>query len=528
MSRGNSVQEILPGENEFVGEVKELAIEFKEDAEKENPETVVNSMSWRRGANSVPRGTIYTAFASWTSRKYYGDWFDYVEGNWSDLARDAIEELYENHDGFRSTMNRNITVVDERHKKVGPLSEVGKQGGLTQDKDMEDEYETLYGAGVVDEDGNVNKSKLRGLVFRFAEEADKVDGESEAVNVDDLKTRFDEWMLRRIGGEWSKFTTQIVETSTVKTAVKYMWNTDEEFQSLIAEKWYDISDEQDELSEREKRQKKQNLSGYNDNRISGSDSSDGNSDSSSDTQERDRRGSERVNIDSNTVLNGDSTELIDDLIESDVEIDAVITDPPYGQSYDSRGDDHSVIEGDDNLKKALGMTEEVLKKCRTTMSSGSPIVCFAGDTSLAGVMEMIDRWYKLKPVCIWDKDWVTTSSMADTPMAWRKSHEYAVIGAYKSPRVENENRHDGTVWKQKRLSGDKMEHPTQKPVELMKYVIESLTEEGDVVFDPFAGSGSTLVAAKQLDRGYIGIEYDEEHYETIESRLSQDTLAGWA
>jgi hypothetical protein len=174
------------------------------------------------------------------------------------------------------------------------------------------------------------------------------------------------------------------------------------------------------------------------------------------------------------------------------------------------------------------MTEEVLKKCRMTMSKGSPVVCFAGDTSLSGVMEVVERWYTLKPVCVWDKDWVTTSSMADNPMAWRKSHEYAVVGSYGDPRVENENRHDGTVWKQKRLSGDKMDHPTQKPVELMKYVIESLTEEGDVVFDPFAGSGSTLVAAKQLDRGYIGIEYDEEHYETIESRLSQDTLAGWA
>lgn len=67
-------------------------------------------------------------------------------------------------------------------------------------------------------------------------------------------------------------------------------------------------------------------------------------------------------------------------------------------------------------------------------------------------------------------------------------------------------------------------HPTQKPVRLMQALIELTTTEGQVVLDPFAGSGSTLVAAKHLNRRYIGFEASSEHVETCKSRLSASTL----
>src|ERR1700686_2990168 len=63
-------------------------------------------------------------------------------------------------------------------------------------------------------------------------------------------------------------------------------------------------------------------------------------------------------------------------------------------------------------------------------------------------------------------------------------------------------------------------HPTQKPVPSLKPVIEAFTRRGDIVLDPFCGSGSTLLAAKILGRRYIGIELDAEHSKTAERRLS--------
>ncbi len=68
------------------------------------------------------------------------------------------------------------------------------------------------------------------------------------------------------------------------------------------------------------------------------------------------------------------------------------------------------------------------------------------------------------------------------------------------------------------------QHPTQKPVELIKYLISKFSEEVETVFDPFLGSGTTAVAAKQLGRKYIGIELSEKYCEIARQRLRQDTL----
>lgn len=70
------------------------------------------------------------------------------------------------------------------------------------------------------------------------------------------------------------------------------------------------------------------------------------------------------------------------------------------------------------------------------------------------------------------------------------------------------------------LSSDTGLHPTQKPLKLMELLIELTTTENQIVVDPFCGSGTTLVAALKLHRKYIGIEQDEEYYETTLKRLS--------
>jgi adenine-specific DNA-methyltransferase len=69
-------------------------------------------------------------------------------------------------------------------------------------------------------------------------------------------------------------------------------------------------------------------------------------------------------------------------------------------------------------------------------------------------------------------------------------------------------------------TGNKL-HPTQKPVAALKPLIEAFCPAQGIVLDPFAGSGSALVAAQQIGRQYLGIEIDEQHCRTATARLQE-------
>ena len=64
-------------------------------------------------------------------------------------------------------------------------------------------------------------------------------------------------------------------------------------------------------------------------------------------------------------------------------------------------------------------------------------------------------------------------------------------------------------------------HPTQKPVEVMKWLINRLTNESDLILDPFMGSGSTGVAALNTNRRFIGIELDEKYFNIAKKRIEE-------
>lgn len=69
-------------------------------------------------------------------------------------------------------------------------------------------------------------------------------------------------------------------------------------------------------------------------------------------------------------------------------------------------------------------------------------------------------------------------------------------------------------------SKEKVEHPTQKPVKLLKYLIRTYSKEGDTVLDFTMGSGSTGVACMELNRDFVGIELDKKYFELAEQRIT--------
>ena len=96
------------------------------------------------------------------------------------------------------------------------------------------------------------------------------------------------------------------------------------------------------------------------------------------------------------------------------------------------------------------------------------------------------------------------------------------LGAYNIDEWKNYSSLTSNMIKIKSEKSDHGYHPTQKPVALLEALIKLTTKENHVVLDPFCGSGSTLVAAKNLNRNYIGYEISEEYYQIAKKRLKID------
>jgi DNA modification methylase len=108
-------------------------------------------------------------------------------------------------------------------------------------------------------------------------------------------------------------------------------------------------------------------------------------------------------------------------------------------------------------------------------------------------------WYK--------RDGLPVRTFADCELAWTSFD--------KNAQVFN-CRWDGFVRDSRE---QKVAHPTQKALEVMKWCVEAFSDKGDVILDPFLGSGTTAVAAKMLGRHYIGIEREPEYLEIARKRL---------
>ena len=107
-----------------------------------------------------------------------------------------------------------------------------------------------------------------------------------------------------------------------------------------------------------------------------------------------------------------------------------------------------------------------------------------------------------------------------TPYKYKKqgavSKSYGTHNYQEKEWVNEGKRYPNTLLSFKK---DRGLHPTQKPISLMEFLIKTYTNEGDMVLDNFMGSGSTGVAAKNLNRNFIGIEKDPEMFKIAESRL---------
>lgn len=215
---------------------------------------------------------------------------------------------------------------------------------------------------------------------------------------------------------------------------------------------------------------------------------------------------------------GDSTEPNDVAKLSVDTVDAVITDPPYGVDYVGKTKDKLKIQNDKNvdisglLHAAFG---NAIRLCRpggawwVTAPPGPPFLIFAQALHRLGV------W---RQTVVWVKD-----AMVLGHSDYHYRHEPIFYGwAPGAPHQPPPTRDKTTVWEFPRPKASK-KHPTMKPVALLARAMADTIPVDATVYDPFLGSGTTLIAAEQMQRRCVGVEIEPKYCDVIVERWEKLT-----
>ena len=241
----------------------------------------------------------------------------------------------------------------------------------------------------------------------------------------------------------------------------------------------------------------------------------------------------------NLVINGDSKSM--PIPDNCVHL--VVTSPPYNAS--------KAYDEDLSLAEYLSLLHEVFAECYRVLAPGGRMIVNVANLGrkpyipLSSHINLImhEIGFMHRGEVIWDK-----SASAGSSCAWgsfqsasnpclRDIHEYLLMfskGDYKLPRSKEERangridtigkdefiQQTKSIWSFPTESAKRVNHPAPFPVELPKRCIEMFTFTGDIVLDPFLGSGTTAVAAKMSGRKYIGCDLSAEYCAIAEDRLA--------
>ena len=227
-----------------------------------------------------------------------------------------------------------------------------------------------------------------------------------------------------------------------------------------------------------------------------------------------------MNIDE--IYLGDAYELIKRI--PDKSIDLIVTDPPYkiesltgGGMIKQKGIDNPMKElGEKGLN--LGINLSILDEFMRIMKKPNIYIWM----NLKQLYEYLD-YFVGKKDCEWNLIvWQKSNAMPLCGGKYLNDCEYCAY-FHKGVRLNTKYDTAKTVYVTSinQADKDKYGHPTIKPLEIIENLIKNSSRGGGVIFDPFLGSGTTAVAAKELGRHYIGFEIDPTYF-----KIAQDRIAG--
>lgn len=214
-------------------------------------------------------------------------------------------------------------------------------------------------------------------------------------------------------------------------------------------------------------------------------------------------------------------------------VNLIVTDPPYGVNFQSnmrvKSEKFDYLENDANLDFLDPFVQESFR----ILKPNSHFYCFTRWDVYPQFYNIISKYFNVKNCLILKKDF---PSMGDLRYSFSTNYEMCIF-AQKGQREFNETKYlrgvEGHYLKRfnsvidfirPTFRGVAMIHPTQKSEDICRFFISISSNENELVLDPFSGSSTTLIAAKQLNRNYLGFEISPLYYKLSKERLSQQML----
>lgn len=237
----------------------------------------------------------------------------------------------------------------------------------------------------------------------------------------------------------------------------------------------------------------------------------------------------------------------------DKSVKLVVTSPPYNIDikYGNKTSKGKVLESkgvkyEDNLSEEdyRALLQRVFNECKRVLTDDGSIWVNIKNRMIDGaivppfwIQDMFDDMY-LKNVIIWNFDWGGSTNKRFAPryeyVFWFTKHkdkytfnlDDVKIPAlnYRPDRYKSQLKNPTDVWRMSMVSGnfeERTAHPAQYPEQLIERIILTGSNPGDIIMDPFMGSGTSAVVAKKLGRHYLGYEIVKEYCDMAEERLKR-------
>lgn len=214
-----------------------------------------------------------------------------------------------------------------------------------------------------------------------------------------------------------------------------------------------------------------------------------------------------------TALAHGDTFLLTPQIRAAVKFDHVITDPPYSENTHKNAQTNADKAQGKKLMTFDSITVEKLREFFGSFSVERWVIATMEWRHVGALEAEPPNGLKFLRFGVWVKTNGMPQISADRPAQGWEAIAYM------------HSRREASRWNGGGKSGNYVgaiepgKHPTNKPLPLLMQFVRQFTDNGEVIFDPFAGGGTTLVAAKKMGRRAIGIELDAEHVETCSERL---------